>query len=112
MRTLARSEERRVGREDEKRKLAAEDGIRDYKVTGVQTCALPISGDCAGVRVGPVPRQTAVFQYEAGQGRDALEAAGGSRRRGLGTREVPRHLRASLPDNGVCALSRDRKSVV
>src|SRR5205807_5669396 len=23
----------------------AEDGIRDYKVTGVQTCALPISGD-------------------------------------------------------------------
>ena len=22
----------------------AEDGIRDYKVTGVQTCALPISG--------------------------------------------------------------------
>src|SRR5256885_8018335 len=24
----------------------AEDGIRDYKVTGVQTCALPISGGC------------------------------------------------------------------
>src|SRR5215467_14678260 len=24
----------------------AEDGIRDYKVTGVQTCALPISGEC------------------------------------------------------------------
>src|SRR5256885_12467413 len=23
----------------------AEDGIRDYKVTGVQTCALPISAD-------------------------------------------------------------------
>src|SRR5205807_6904574 len=23
----------------------AEDGIRDYKVTGVQTCALPIFGD-------------------------------------------------------------------
>src|SRR5205807_7392684 len=28
----------------------AEDGIRDYKVTGVQTCALPIS---AQVEVGP-----------------------------------------------------------
>src|SRR2546426_7555672 len=27
----------------------AEDGIRDYKVTGVQTCALPISGDTAVV---------------------------------------------------------------
>src|SRR5256885_3795991 len=24
----------------------AEDGIRDYKVTGVQTCALPISQNC------------------------------------------------------------------
>src|SRR5256885_4333760 len=24
----------------------AEDGIRDYKVTGVQTCALPISASC------------------------------------------------------------------
>src|ERR1039457_2065756 len=24
----------------------AEDGIRDYKVTGVQTCALPISDKC------------------------------------------------------------------
>src|SRR5215467_10356622 len=24
----------------------AEDGIRDYKVTGVQTCALPISSGC------------------------------------------------------------------
>src|SRR5256885_8839497 len=24
----------------------AEDGIRDYKVTGVQTCALPIFGSC------------------------------------------------------------------
>src|SRR2546426_10457302 len=26
----------------------AEDGIRDYKVTGVQTCALPISHDDQG----------------------------------------------------------------
>src|SRR5256885_5226025 len=28
----------------------AEDGIRDYKVTGVQTCALPISVVCQGQR--------------------------------------------------------------
>src|SRR6266850_2380760 len=28
----------------------AEDGIRDYKVTGVQTCALPISGDEIQIR--------------------------------------------------------------
>src|SRR5256885_12649406 len=31
----------------------AEDGIRDYKVTGVQTCALPICDDEAGHRVDP-----------------------------------------------------------
>src|SRR6266850_3141059 len=30
----------------------AEDGIRDYKVTGVQTCALPIS-PCARPRESP-----------------------------------------------------------
>src|SRR6266850_1260917 len=31
----------------------AEDGIRDYKVTGVQTCALPI---CCGWNCGPTRR--------------------------------------------------------
>src|SRR5256885_16383177 len=30
----------------------AEDGIRDYKVTGVQTCALPISVNAKVVRGG------------------------------------------------------------
>src|SRR5437660_300786 len=40
-----RSEERRVGKECSCRRSAyqAEDGIRDGHVTGVQTCALPIS---------------------------------------------------------------------
>src|SRR5256885_3577819 len=33
----------------------AEDGIRDYKVTGVQTCALPISSRGSGTRVMMVP---------------------------------------------------------
>src|SRR2546426_8449571 len=32
----------------------AEDGIRDYKVTGVQTCALPISHDLPGARLGHI----------------------------------------------------------
>src|SRR5205807_6193734 len=31
----------------------AEDGIRDYKVTGVQTCALPISRPGGGTRLPP-----------------------------------------------------------
>src|SRR5256885_7508556 len=30
----------------------AEDGIRDYKVTGVQTCALPIYTSAPAVRLG------------------------------------------------------------
>src|SRR5205807_7307823 len=35
----------------------AEDGIRDYKVTGVQTCALPIYGlDHQGAAEGARPR--------------------------------------------------------
>src|SRR5438874_441631 len=40
-----RSEERRVGKEGRSRwtRGQAEDGIRDLYVTGVQTCALPIS---------------------------------------------------------------------
>src|SRR5256885_3512001 len=36
----------------------AEDGIRDYKVTGVQTCALPISLRPARVARHPVRRRT------------------------------------------------------
>src|SRR3989454_3795069 len=41
----------------------AEDGIRDYKVTGVQTCALPISHCLAlaappGATLGPGARDT------------------------------------------------------
>src|SRR5690348_17079856 len=40
----SRSEERRVGKECRLRggAVQAEDGIRDGRVTGVQTCALPI----------------------------------------------------------------------
>src|SRR5256885_5413775 len=34
----------------------AEDGIRDYKVTGVQTCALPISHLCPANHSRDVPR--------------------------------------------------------
>src|SRR5690606_16517550 len=42
-----RSEERREGKEAQSRQRGrqAEDGIRDFHVTGVQTCALPIYGD-------------------------------------------------------------------
>ena len=35
----------------------AEDGIRDYDVTGVQTCALPIFANSSGIKVG-ITRKT------------------------------------------------------
>src|SRR5688500_20118655 len=38
--------------------LQAEDGIRDYKVTGVQTCALPILGSASAERCTPIDRDT------------------------------------------------------
>src|SRR5256885_7930662 len=43
----------------------AEDGIRDYKVTGVQTCALPISRSSAGSRKRPLGASEANGTFEA-----------------------------------------------
>src|SRR5690348_5321216 len=42
-----KSEERRVGKECRSGWWTAEDGVRDGRVTGVQTCALPIYVDGA-----------------------------------------------------------------
>ena len=53
----------------------AEDGIRDYKVTGVQTCALPISGGAAHVGLGAVPQRT-VGRSGAADARFGRGAAG------------------------------------
>src|SRR5256885_10584811 len=39
----------------------AEDGIRDYKVTGVQTCALPISNGPAPQLANAEPRQLLIL---------------------------------------------------
>src|SRR5256885_7009225 len=66
----------------------AEDGIRDYKVTGVQTCALPIlflsrrsSAFLLGLRcVGegfrrrPMPCVSSAPIFEAGRSRDSVPA--------------------------------------
>src|SRR5256885_11793654 len=38
----------------------AEDGIRDYKVTGVQTCALPIFADPSGSVRSAMPTATPI----------------------------------------------------
>src|SRR5256885_2013755 len=50
----------------------AEDGIRDYKVTGVQTCALPI---CAEVATDVERFERAAREGLASGDRSALEAA-------------------------------------
>src|SRR5688572_32011836 len=49
----------------------AEDGIRDLTVTGVQTCALPISGDRAGGLAGAQPRTQRTVAPPAGRRRFA-----------------------------------------
>src|SRR5207302_5600863 len=59
----------------------AEDGIRDFHVTGVQTCALPISAVAGGVHQG----LTVIFETTLPVGdtrtrfTPRLEAAGGLR---------------------------------
>src|SRR5438093_12251209 len=55
----------------------AEDGIRDWSVTGVQTCALPIS-QSVGAQPAPVPlpASVAVLYFESPDSADAYLADG------------------------------------
>src|SRR5205807_6405460 len=46
------------------------DGIRDYKVTGVQTCALPISGDGAAACDVSPSDGTRAYVAKYARGRD------------------------------------------
>src|SRR5688500_19274909 len=53
----------------------AEDGIRDYKVTGVQTCALPICPPIASAL--SIRRREVVGRVDVeGEGRDVLDDPG------------------------------------
>src|SRR5256885_965208 len=81
----------------------AEDGIRDYKVTGVQTCALPICTDGQDRPRRPAPQaRHAGVELPLGHGGDDAPRRVGDRRRG------GEHPRAA---DGVAGLQ-DRKSVV
>src|SRR5256885_7306771 len=78
----------------------AEDGIRDYKVTGVQTCALPISPPCtyrarrsrgrrprrrrggAGCSSWSPPPQASAGESAAARAASAVRARSGERRVG------------------------------
>src|SRR3712207_7709280 len=78
----------------------AEDGIRDIGVTGVQTCALPIStsrGSRVAATVGNANTPTAVGARTAQNGR---RPSGGR----------PSVIRR--PGRRTCTVSGDRKSVV
>src|SRR5690348_5807007 len=75
--TRPRSEERRVGKECRSRwsRDQAEDGIRDGRVTGVQTCALPISElmDFEDVQRLLIEKITAIaVRYDVGGGHELL----------------------------------------
>src|SRR5256885_8260204 len=54
----------------------AEDGIRDYKVTGVQTCALPISPQPASYGKRHPEPQDAVFRMKPVGAQAAREVSG------------------------------------
>src|SRR2546426_5460895 len=74
----------------------AEDGIRDYKVTGVQTCALPICRD---------PRLQHVV--DAGHGRPVrVRPARGA---GAGRRSEEHTSELQSPCNLVCRLLLEKK---
>src|SRR5256884_6732597 len=104
----------------------AEDGIRDVAVTGVQTCALPISGDtrlvCSGAAIRLVEKLTYREIYKF---RSFLQSSVASRRHNdeLPIRQAPEYLDrflyrretviASHDENGcrdlfeVCGFDRD-----
>src|SRR5256885_2842126 len=79
----------------------AEDGIRDYKVTGVQTCALPISSFAAtSSPAGKPPAKTHRNGFERGLARGRFRGWRG------------RRLRVLCRKNRSARPGRDRKSVV
>src|SRR5690606_39454644 len=69
----------------------AEDGIRDFHVTGVQTCALPISSPCGG---GPAAGARPPRRWPQ-------RAGGGGRKRGRPARTAGR--------SGSCTRSEERR---
>src|SRR5690606_39827274 len=77
----------------------AEDGIRDFHVTGVQTCALPISPRSGGRR--SVPRNRAARFVEKG----AIRACR------VGARHGPMLLRKSRVRRGAASNSISEKRV-
>src|SRR6266498_5836765 len=94
----------------------AEDGIRDADVTGVQTCALPISGPRRAARArddGPSGGGGRAFRGRAPRGaRDPLlTRGGGARGAPARTARVARGARGSARDPGRRARGTARADV-
>src|SRR5256885_6165745 len=89
----------------------AEDGIRDYKVTGVQTCALPISSSATGLRSPPggvsTPRSSGPRPVACSSRRSCSTAA--CRRSRSGTRSEEHTSELQSPCNLVCRLLLEKK---
>src|SRR5689334_24832165 len=80
----------------------AEDGIRDGTVTGVQTCALPISGEPGGLMERPHRRGAIYATVRLLPGRDRVPARGW----GLAVAEVRN---ARTGDGAALARSEERR---
>src|SRR5437763_8358084 len=79
----------------------ADDGIRDTSVTGVQTCALPISAPQRPCGRGTLARGLRPLGWrtrrDGADRRLRAPAPGGARRRAIGARGVVRDGAARLP---------------
>src|SRR2546426_5733259 len=78
----------------------AEDGIRDYKVTGVQTCALPICATRSLEFSFSTPQRSARVIFELTDG--GIEVGG---------RDDPAAAPVGAPAGRLVLIDRDRKSV-
>src|SRR4051794_41453556 len=86
----------------------AEDGIRDGRVTEVQTCALPISGAALSYRAG-----AALWGVRGGGRTEVTVPRGRKARPGIRLHfaDLPAD-EATVHHGGIAALLEDRKSVV
>src|SRR5205807_5264566 len=93
----------------------AEDGIRDYKVTGVQTCALPISGDptpTTGGGSGPSAGRTGRTSGTARRLKARSQGRGAPRRADRPRRPPPRPAPWAQPGGGVRSRAMGRRAPV
>src|SRR2546426_8123231 len=82
----------------------AEDGIRDYKVTGVQTCALPITS-----RSSPVASPIPVSWRRDRRTSSARWSGAGARSCRFGVRSEEHTSELQSPCNLVCRLLLEKK---